>query len=93
MLLMLSVTSTIGSAGSIGATGATDGSAGSTGAATVGGGTNLDDATTELAVDAVVASPSIPRTRQERQEKGIAPMGSEGSTRAELDSEKSGVDP
>ena len=60
---MLSARSTIGSAGSTGATGATDGSAGSTGAAKDGGGTNLDDTATGLAVDAAVASPSVPRTR------------------------------
>ena len=57
---MLSARSTVGSAGSTGAIGATDGSVGSTGAAKVGGGTNLDDAATELAVDTAVASPSVP---------------------------------
>ena len=60
---MLSARSTVGSAGSTGATGATDGNAGSTGAAKVGGGANLDDAATGLAVDTAVASLSVPRTR------------------------------
>ena len=78
---------------STGATGAANGSARSTGAAKVGGRTNLDDAATELAVDAAIASPSVPQTRQEGQVKGITLMGSKGSTRAEQDSEKSGVDP
>ena len=60
---MLSVRSTIGSTGSTRVTGAADGSAVSTGAAKVGGGANLDDAAAGLAVNAAVASPSIPQTR------------------------------
>ena len=58
---MLSARSTVGSAGSTGATGAADGNAGSTGAAKVGGGSNLHDVVTGLAVDATAASPSVPR--------------------------------
>ena len=69
------------------------GSAGSTGAANTGGGAYLDGVATEPAVDPSVALPSVPRTNRERQEEGIAPMGSEGPTGAELDSKKIKVSP
>ena len=59
MLLTLSAGSNAGSAGS---TEAADSSAGSTRAARAGGEANLDGAATGLAVDAAVASPSVPRT-------------------------------
>ena len=53
----------VSSVESTGAAGGADGSAESTGAANVGGGVNLDDAVIGLAIDATVASPSVPRMR------------------------------
>ena len=68
---MLSTGSTVASAGSTGATGVVDGSVGSTRAAKVGGGTNLDDAATGLAVDAAVASPSVPQRDRKDRKRGL----------------------
>ena len=55
-----------GAVGSAGSTGAVDGSAGSTRATRVEGNIDLDGAVIGFAVDAAVASPSVPRVNWER---------------------------
>ena len=80
-----------GSARSTGATAAADGSAESTGATKVEEDTDLDGVTIEFVGDATAASLSVPRASWERLEEEVAPMGSEGSTKAEVDSKRTGV--
>ena len=70
-----------------------DGSVGSTRATGTAGDTGLDCSTDESAGVAAAASLSVPRASREEKGEDMAPMGSEGSTGAELDSEKSRVDP
>ena len=68
-----------------------DGSARSTGAAGVDGNTGLGCATVEPAGNVATASSSVLRVSWERKGEDMAPMESEGSIRAKLDSGKTGV--
>ena len=68
-----------------------DSSAGSTRAARVEEGTYLNVAAIRFAIDSAVVSSNVPQANWEGREEEIAPMGSKGSTRVELDSERTGV--
>ena len=73
------------------ATRSADGTAGSTGSAGTDGDTGLDCAAAESTRDVEAASSSVPWMSQEGKGKDTASMGSEGSTRVELDSERTWV--